>query len=251
MRPRLALTGSLFLGFLALGSCSAPDDQSFVILRASPLSSDPSSPSICSTEDSGGAGMGSVFQSTGVLDLTLVNAYRQGYVICPVVENRKPSRAAQNRGIESGQIYLQGVDVDISFDQDPGVPFADNEIRFRERLFNRLDPEGGIATVGINGIPAATALRLAQSGIQDGKAFVKIRFIGTSNEDLVKSNEMNFEVRLCRGCLLNFVGPCCADATLKGSPNIVQDNVIDCCDAGGVICPARKIDGPACGTTTP
>src|SRR5690349_24768757 len=98
MRSRLILLGvTLFTTFVG-DSCTAPNEQSFVILRASPITA-MGSGLTCTISDTN-------FVTEGILDLGLVGQEGLGYVLCPIVQNNLPSNSAMNKMVEAANILV-------------------------------------------------------------------------------------------------------------------------------------------------
>jgi hypothetical protein len=239
MKPRLLVTWALALGgILSSDACTAPNEQTLVIAAVFP-------PAPGST--GGTCGVGGSEIASGLLDVTLAQGFHSGYLLFPSALNKQISNASFNRGIETNQIIIDTARIDITL--FGGATLSSDCTSFDENVYAYVRPAEEVS-VPVQLIPSACVAKL---NAPDGSsAQVSMQFIGTSNNNTVKSNTMKFTVNLCKGCLQNNVGACCAAAANVGLCNPGQDAPIDCCTngAGATVCPAAMVAGSACGTTT-
>jgi hypothetical protein len=235
MKPRLLVTWALAMGgILASDACTAPNEQTLVIAEVF-------APAIAS---SGGAcGVGDSQIASGLLDVTLAQGFHTGYLLFPSALNKQISNAQFNRGIETNQIIIDTARVDIT--PFGGATVSSDCTSFDENVYAYVRPAELVA-VPVELIPSGCVSKL---NAPDGSSVqVSLQFVGTSNNNTVKSNTMKFTVNLCKGCLQNNVGACCMTANNLGLCNPGQDAPIDCCTdgTGATVCPAAMIAGSAC-----
>jgi hypothetical protein len=232
--------GFAFAALALAGACSASDTQPLFVAGVRP-------PAAAGTSMAGGCTANdSVFVVSGVLDLKLAVPAGLGYLAFAELQNRMLPNTTQNRGVDTNQIQVTGADLDIAF-VPPVTGLAAGLTSFREPLYATV-PSAGTAEIPLTLIPAATAAQIGTNTTTDTLATIKVRFIGNSNGSDLRSNDANFSVRLCSGCLINNIGPCCVNSTNLGLCNPVQDSAVDCCDVGNMVlqCPAKKLASAAC-----
>jgi hypothetical protein len=190
---------------------------------------------------------------SGVVDLALVGGAQDGYLMFTQVLNRNQPNGPNNNMVETAYVTISSVDIDLSFDPPPPVTLTDADLHVREDLFAIVNP-GGTAEIPIDAMPLATMRKIAASHPKtEMSAHTHLRFNGHSAAFDVNSSYLDFPVRVCEGCLVHDVGPCCAKATNYGLCNPDQDVSVDCCmdGSGNAVCPAQPVAGSNCPTTTP
>ena len=236
MKPRLLVTWALAMGgMLASDACTAPNEQTLVIDAVFAPAAGIAN---------GACGSGTSEVASGLLDVTLAQGFHSGYLLFPSALNKQVSNASFNRGIETNQIIIDTARIDITL--FGGASLSSDCTSFDETVYAYVRPAESVA-IPVQLIPPACVAKL---NAPDGSsAQVSLQFIGTSNNNTVKSNTMKFTVNLCKGCLQNNIGPCCTAATNLGLCNPGQDATVDCCTdgTGATVCPAAVLAGSACG----
>ena len=239
MKPRLLVTWALALGGIVAGdACTAPNEQTLVIAEVF-------APTTAVT-GGGACGAGTSQVASGLLDVTLAQGFHSGYLLFPSALNKQIANAPFNRGIETNQVIIDTARIDIT--PFGGAALSPDCTSFDENVYAYVRPAESVA-VPVELIPSACVSKLTAP---DGSSVqVSMQFVGTSNNNTVKSNTMKFTVNLCKGCLQNNVGACCMPAVNFGLCNPGQDAPIDCCTngTGQTVCPAAMIAGSACSAT--
>jgi hypothetical protein len=221
----------------ALAACSATTDQPLFITKLQPPA--PAAQGLC--------GAGTQLLASGVLDLSMASSGGSGYLLFPTAVNRMNDNMAQTGGVTTNNVMVMGSDVDLAFFPPLGTPLAPNEQSFRTPAYAFVPPRAEV-TLPVHAIPSTIVGKIAASAQPDTTAMVQMRLVGTTSDYDVKSNTISFPVRLCKGCLVHNVGPCCAAAANPGLCN-AQDVPVDCCsDNGGqtFTCPAQKNPTTVC-----
>jgi hypothetical protein len=217
------------LAMIFAGSC-AENTQSLVILQnqvptyGSGVCSVPAAP----TTD---------YRGSGVLDATLVaNPLATGYQLYPVVQNNLNGNVmGQTSGTTDPNLFniaLTRADIKLrdavsgrAIGQDFSVPTY------------KLLTAGSTASMAVEAIPKSLVGSLGTD-----KVMIKLTMVGDRDGAEIRSNEMDFMVTVCNGCLVSDLGSCVGlsgSASYNGC-NIAQDESAGCCtsSAGKQVCPA-------------
>jgi hypothetical protein len=219
--------------------CAASGDESIIVLR----NVVPASGCVLSSTTT-------VSISQGALD---VQAHT-GYVFSAQLKSRITTVPGSMMD-DQRTIFVDGANVDIAF---PGSAlFSDAELaslkssgftHFKAEFSTLLPPNGGVAAVGFELIPAGlVAMIAAKPGFISVAADTSFTVLGQLAGGDVTSQTFHYPVTILSGGLVNFAGTTgnCADLSSSfmpraGNPcNPGQDTVVDCCkDAKGNVCPA-------------
>src|SRR5262249_49962991 len=151
-------------------------------------------------------------------------------------------------------LFLQGADVELRSDGSAMSNGLVNALNGRHLDTRTQHFSGSItagSTVGV-GYPLIDSEQTqAISDVIDEGVDVTViahtRVFGTLDGGDATSDPFDYPITLCRGCLVEDLGPCSSvtkDTTIHtgGKCNLLQDALLDCCDlaSGGVQCPAHK-----------
>ncbi|HEY3353191.1 MAG TPA: hypothetical protein VGQ83_08095 [Polyangia bacterium] len=236
------------LAMIFAGSC-AQNTQSLVILQNQVPSS---SGGVCSVP----AAPTTEYRGQGTLDLKVYRTFPglglPGYFLYPVVQNNlsdsvmgTPSGApAASFNIELTRADVTVVDGRTS--RTIGQPFS--------VPWFKLLAAGATASMAVEAIPRSTVDRYLAGELTlpaNDWLMAKVTFVGNRDGAEIKSNEMQFAVKVCDGCLLQDMGSC---YTFTGTGtinecNMAQDEPAICCELNGsLICPAQSATQQDAGT---
>jgi hypothetical protein len=161
----------------------------------------------------------------------------------PLIINNLQSTMATTGAEEN---YVQIVEARINLDLGAlGANVESSLTRFRYPAFKVLSP-GEDAALQVLVIPEATAKTIGSLLVADGTAIirVKLKFMYKHGGFERETNEIEYPVQVCNGCLIQ-ANYSCSGGTLPASIpsgntcNYTDDPVV-CCDAGGAcpVCPA-------------
>jgi hypothetical protein len=227
----------------AVAGCTSDSSYSFFILRDQVIQPECMIP----------PGTGMDYRGFGRLDVTnpipgsdLVNV---GYVFAPAVVNG----AVVSSGMPNVHtLLLGGADVELRSDgstMSTSLVGALNgrNLANRTQHFSGAIPAGATAGVGYPLIDAeqTSAISDVIDQGQDIQIIAHTSIFGKIDGGDRTSDPFDFPISVCKGCLIEDLGPCSAlskTATIHkgGQCNPLQDSLLSCCttDAGGAQCPA-------------
>jgi hypothetical protein len=223
---------SALLVAAAVAGCVGDNTQSLVILQNNVPTA---SGGVCLAP----AGATSTFRAAGTLDLSFwagTDTPRAGYLMFPVVENNLSGTVAGtaiSQSTDQFAIEINRIDVKV-VDADSGATVGQP---FSVPAFKVLE-SGGTAGFAVDVLPPSIIPALAA----DRYVMVKLRVVGNRDGGEIKSNEMDYAIYVCDGCLAYDAGACVdysGEAT-GNECNIAQDDPVACClqSSGSYICPA-------------
>jgi len=181
------------------------------------------------------------FMASGRLDVSLIakagTADQQvGYLMFPVVKNNLEASAEGTQiTIDplAFNIQLKRVDVEVS-DAGSGRLLMNS---FSVPVY-KVIAVGESAGLAVDVMPYQAVASLGATTM----VMVKLTVIGERDGGDIRSNTMEYSIKICNGCLLVDEGPC-ADISTSGTINecnIAQDETAVCCEHStlGLICPA-------------
>ncbi len=186
---------------------------------------------------------GNLFRSRGVMD---VNS-RGGYLFTPVVQNV----AIGDRSDPSEHLVtIQGGDIEVVFPEGftgtEGIP----DTKFTTLFSGAISPDGSTTAFGFEVLTGNFLEGVKATGnlAADGSNFVtlvaKVSVYGEMDGGTVQSEEFNYPIDVCDGCLITDLGDCSAlPAGFVGESfaclGHIQDAFHTCCTIGGnLLCPA-------------
>ncbi len=238
MRRLFGLTPILLSSaLLAIPSGCAPDDDDSSLIMLHNLAPDEG----CTTSPN----LSETALGSGVID---VNA-TQGYFFTPLVQNT--ASTLEGAILVSQRLALvEGVNVKVTFPQgalSDGTISSLNDsnlLEFSQRFSVTVQPDDGLLALSFFALPVQllAALR-GQTGV-GLDANVEVQLFGTMGGSDIESQEFNYPVFICEGCLANYVGTCetaPANPRTGGNCQVLQDGIVDCCGpspAGPLTCPS-------------
>ena len=167
-----------------------------------------------------------------------------GYVFTPLVVNQA---STQNGQFDSSQrrVQLAGANVTIEF-QDPGavpggiVDSLDSSglLAASRRFTGSIEPDDGVLSVAFElWSPELHATMLGQLGNARVDLLATVQLFGTMAGGDVRSQEFDYPITICDGCLVNNLGNCVDLAGME-------------LGVGGGACQALQDGGPATCCTT-
>jgi hypothetical protein len=197
-----------------------------------------------------------VYNPSGILDVAVVNqTATSGYLVFPLLQNDLPPPSGSL--VDGNRIALTAFDVDLHMTAvDPpavtGPMFAtlegaqDPQVHYSLPTSGSVASGGGLTAAIVEGFPTSLAIAIAKNGDLGGGVFVdvniKVRAHGERLTGSIVSDDFNFPIKLCSGCLISSVQPCPVKTAppLQGNPcNPAQDELVDCCTVGGTLyCPS-------------
>src|SRR5215471_11048366 len=158
-----------------------------------------------------------VYRGTGQLDLGIVtNAATRGYLVFPLLQNNFPGPAA-GQTVDGNRIALSSFDVSLTpviptpsfqgvFDANPTL------VRFNVLTSGSINSGGSFTAQALDAVPAELARRLAVNGglnVGDSaQVLITLRARGRTVNGEVVSDEFQFPIDVCVGCLIGNVQQC-------------------------------------------
>lgn len=184
-----------------------------------------------------------------------------GYLVAPVIKNISDS--ADGTLEAERTVILHGARVDLVIGTRPdGSEILDDTTRaeleaagalqFTVLFSGAVGPDGGLAVLAFDAIPALTVSAVAEALTRAGdRALIQVVYTvfgETTFGSEVEADPFTFPVTVCNGCLVQNLGSCVglpdADYAPGNSCNLYQDSTAQCCDssAGFRVCPAVPED---------
>jgi hypothetical protein len=200
------------------------------------------------------AGNGTDYRGFGRLDVTNpipgTSLENIGYVFAPAVVNgAMPNSAMPN----VHTLFMGGADVELRSDGSAqsnaligALAARPERLNKRKQVFSGAIAAGATAGVGYPIIDAEQASAIADvidTG-QDVQVIAHTTIFGTVDGSSITSDPFDFPVAVCKGCLVEELGPCAGLTTSTtihkgGQCNLLQDSLLSCCTtATGQTCPA-------------
>jgi hypothetical protein len=243
MTKRLGLAAAL-AGLL--GGCSNDSGGRFFIVQ----NQVPAAGCVINTDRS-------IYQGTGMLDLSLVGDSAFAYLLFPLIQNDFPS-VGMPGAPEPNRMFVRAFRVRVEpgagapasvvkkFTDLGGAEQTAALLEFQEPWAGTIEPGGGLLAAGVGTIPGELARQIQSTRATDTTPeiplTIRLRAVGKRQEGDVESEEFVYPIKACDGCLGRKLGACPQAPTQLGNPcNSAQDATVDCCQAGAeLICPSVK-----------
>jgi hypothetical protein len=193
------------------------------------------------------------YRGAGVLDVGLVrDGASAGYLLFPLLQNNYPKRST---GADPNRLRLKGAHVSVRavdvpdavtamLDQLAASADGQRFLDYDEPWSGTVDSGGGTLPMGLDAFPAELARRIRALGVLQKQTRLRfmlgVRAIADGPDGTLKSDEFDYPLDLCEGCLVTSAPACPAMPTAMGNAcNVAQDDAVDCCVAGTALaCPA-------------
>jgi hypothetical protein len=197
----------------------------------------------------------SLYLPSGLLDVSLVRAEAPtAYLVFPLLENDLPGPGG-GQTVDGNRIALSAFNVDLHLTStDAPTEIADMfsglETSHDPLVHFSIATSGSVASAGghtaaiVESFPTGLATTLAPMLTPGMHVFVNIRVraLGNKLTGAVVSDDFDFPIQLCSGCLVASVQACPVSkvpARLGNPCNPAQDDPVDCCLIGGsLVCPS-------------
>jgi len=197
----------------------------------------------------------SIYRPAGLLDVSLVRADAPtAYLVFPLLENDLPGPSG-GQLVDGNRIALSALNVDLHltstdaptaivdmFTSLAGTP----AVHFSNTTSGSVASGGGHTAAIVEAFPTGLATAIADSNALTPGMLVsvnaRIRALGNKLTGSIVSDDFDFPIQICAGCLVASVQACPVSKApmLVGNPcNTAQDESVDCCLIGGsLVCPS-------------